>query len=1381
MPANDAILQSHHVIEQSIFRDHDLLKKLVEHGLIDEHASTNRLYLPVDGNLADELETSPHRGRTRSSYTKGILQELDSIIDTDDGAAALNDDPAALRKVTAKVAELQDTLKVALVNGDAFATTPDRLTKDEANAQNRRTFSDLDRYRADHADQLETLRSMGAVESEWAAITHSEHRIVKVIGAARTGSSNLVAAPGEPAAREIAGRAEFRMAVTHAEQAGRVNLSAPNAALVKEVLGDDLPGIGGVPRGAYRLAGATPNTYKPLSQRGFAAAELLAGDHSAGQLLRGAGLLASAADTAITARRVGELYGQDNPLAAQSELAHFAGRNVGGWAGGTAAAYALGSSGAGPMVLVAADAYFMSKAGEKLVDLYDNRQIYQQTDRDGTHWSFDGYAWSRQGMVDGTNDGANNPVPTPVVASYDKARELNYAATNVAAALALKDAPKPDDPCILPANDSDRPSLAPADWKRGPDDGQWHRLVKTGVSGENNRGSYAQETALTTRAAELEAQAAAVVARNLANSPGAIAARYELAYHRSGWGADGWPMSEAVRAALPDPDTLTASNGQQYRRDAEGQWTSHGVPADGNRALELNTARALLQPALAEHAQAIAAIPQSPPSSQDLQREQTLYRYRIVGTELKPDWCEAIDLATQRTRESQGLSGDGALQLQRGPGGVFGADSPIAHLQRGADGVDRISAVTSTEDIRQALQEVRAHQQVQPSSDVPTPRLASVARASDGSADSDGASSNPSSSPQHALDMQAQTQAASAAQQRQERERQEHQAQEQQAGQAREHALVQASHKEQAHAAQALEAHATLDHQSQELQRREQQERRTQEIQQRAQEQRQVQEAQQHEHEQRDAQDTQQREREQRQAETDQQREQEQRPTQDALPRERERRQAEDAAPSAQEQRQAQEAQSHGQAPRSWQDALPLPHGPERRQADDALPPGQEQRQFQVAQPRTQAPPGVQERYAQDTGEQLAPSRRPQEAEAFQQTTDEHQAREGRAQDTQHSAAPVPAIAHASATQPTDAQAPPAPHLPGGQASAMREDALLQRREASLDAPMQERHAQVTDASLDASVAMSLTAGRTEDQRTPTLSMPPSDPPVAGHALAPAPVSGTRGADRASGGIEGDETAREQRHDVPADGHARAAPAPERAETWEETLQTMRALRIQLEKDLQQDERLEQERQQRRERGDDYPLADLDVRHQQDAHAPAPSEHAAFEPQSATARRDAAPAAAPRLGEPDDPHLPQRKEITGDRDVDDLLHAIDSKNDAAIEQALNRISNSPLTHALLQQGHEHLEAKAMQEATEQVTAMQSLGWDTSAEVQTSRGPVMVMTLPQFASGPMMQGGAPGGGGGGGDGGGGGGGGSGGAVCQRADDARRRTGRGRWGR
>ncbi len=44
---------------------------------------------------------------------------------------------------------------------------------------------------------------------------------------------------------------------------------------------------------------------------------------------------------------------------------------------------------------------------------------------------------------------------------------------------------------------------------------------------------------------------------------------------------------------------------------------------DGNCVLELETTRALMQPALAEQAQAIAAIGQSPPSAQDLQRKET--------------------------------------------------------------------------------------------------------------------------------------------------------------------------------------------------------------------------------------------------------------------------------------------------------------------------------------------------------------------------------------------------------------------------------------------------------------------------------------------------------------------------------------------------------------------------------------------------------------------------------------------------------------------------------------------------------------------------------------------------------------------------------------
>ncbi|XUP32421.1 peptidoglycan-binding domain-containing protein [Xanthomonas axonopodis pv. vasculorum] len=444
--------------------------------------------------------------------------------------------------------------------------------------------------------------------------------------------------------------------------------------------------------------------------------------------IRAAGAVGVAA-TFYEAQQSGEkiatLLSQDNPLAARSELAHFAGRNVGGWAGGTAAAYALGSSGAGPMALIAADAYFMSKAGEKAADLLDNRAIYTQTDRDGTHWSFNGTAWARQGMADTTNDGVDNPTATPIVASYEKARELNYQATNAAAALALKDAPAPQDPYRLPANATDRPSLSTADWMRDAADGQWHRQVKTEVTGANDRGIYVQDTATPARAVELDAQSQEVIARNIANSPGAIAARYELAYHRSGCAAAGLPLSETVHSALPNPDALTASDGQQYRRAADGHWAGAAGAATGNVALELDTTRAILQPALAAHAQAVVAIRQSPPSLQDQQREETLYRYRIVGIELKPEWREAIDLATTRTRAAHGLTGDGAMKLQRGPTGAFGADSPITHFQRDADGVDRVAAVTSSEDIRQALREVQMRgQDLAPTAETPAPYIA---------------------------------------------------------------------------------------------------------------------------------------------------------------------------------------------------------------------------------------------------------------------------------------------------------------------------------------------------------------------------------------------------------------------------------------------------------------------------------------------------------------------------------------------------------------------------------------------------------------------------------------------------------------------------------
>ncbi|OOW59101.1 hypothetical protein Xlen_07360, partial [Xanthomonas campestris pv. leeana] len=1224
-----------------------------------------------------------------------------------------------MKRVAAQVHDLQDTLKVALINGDMFATTPDRLTKAEANAQNRSTLSEYEQYRTTHADQLKTLRAMSNVESEWFAITHSEQRIVKVIDDARTTGKNLVAVPGEPdaIAREIAGREEFRMAIAHAEDAGRVRLSESNAALVKQVLDDTPTNIGSAARGIRQSVATIPHpSYTPLSQRGFTTVELLAGDLSAGQALRTAGLLATAADTVMTGQRATHLLGQDNPLAAQSELAHFAGRNVGGWAGGTAAAYALGSSGAGPMVLIAADAYFMTKAGEKAADLFENRAIYTQTDRAGTQWSFNGTAWAREGKADTTNDGVDNPTSTPIVASYEKARELNYQATNAAAALALKDAPAPQDPYRQPANATDRPSLSSADWRRDAADGQWHRLVKVEISGANDRGSYMQETASPQRAAELEAQAQHTIARNIANSPGAIAARYELAHHCSGWAADGLPMSPAVQQALPDPDALTASNGQRYYRDIEGQWTSNGPPPDGNRVLELETTRAMLLPALAEQAQAIAALQQSP---QDIQGEHTLYRYRIVGTELQPQWREAIELATQRTREAEGLAGDGAMQLQRGPGGHFGADSPIAHLQRGPDGVERIAAVTSTEDIRQALQEVKARQNPA----LPIQQLASAPRSSDGSADADTSSSAPSN--QHALDVQARGQAASAAQERQERQQEDRQAQDQQLAQARAHTLhEQTSHEDRAQDAQALQAHALQELRWQESQQLEQQERQTQAVQQREQVQQQAHESEQREQAQQQAQETRQ--------------------------REQETRQTQDAQQSEQERLQAQTVQHPEQQPLHAQ-AAPLR---EQEPAQEAVSREPSSLHAQDTSPRQPEQRSTPDDVAQWPQEQLAEPTQAQASDVAQQRPQSQQAQEERRQEAQQQTAQSAAIAQtAPANQQQVADLHSGQQPMTAQASEAQQDAPAQQPEQPADAYL----AQAATPPSAPSLATPVAAEQRDEQQTltptaqaPEASDPPAALPVSAHlAQATGPSLDMPTAGGFADAPEGAADAREPPSASLADEHDRTAAVPVDPNSWEEIERSMRELRIQLEQELETENRVAEARQARVDRGE-RPFTELELRDGYDPDGPS-----GLRPPRAPPA-DTAPQSL-AAGKQEDRPQPQRKSITGDPDVDELLYAIDCKNELAIEQALKRVANSPYSQALAKQGHEFLDAQAMQEAQEQASTRQALNMDVSTEVQTSRGPVMVMTLPQFAHGPAMQGSPPGGtpGGDGGSGGGGG--------------------------
>ncbi|WP_313317865.1 AHH domain-containing protein [Stenotrophomonas sp.] len=85
------VLQSHHLLEKAAFENDLLLKALVESNLIERDSSLNRIYMPQADDFAKEIGMSPHRGRTDSSYSRGINQELRRILAEVGGESILDD------------------------------------------------------------------------------------------------------------------------------------------------------------------------------------------------------------------------------------------------------------------------------------------------------------------------------------------------------------------------------------------------------------------------------------------------------------------------------------------------------------------------------------------------------------------------------------------------------------------------------------------------------------------------------------------------------------------------------------------------------------------------------------------------------------------------------------------------------------------------------------------------------------------------------------------------------------------------------------------------------------------------------------------------------------------------------------------------------------------------------------------------------------------------------------------------------------------------------------------------------------------------------------------------------------------------------------------
>ncbi|SBV49822.1 hypothetical protein XBLMG947_0596 [Xanthomonas bromi] len=424
--------------------------------------------------------------------------------------------------------------------------------------------------------------------------------------------------------------------------------------------------------------------------------------------LAGLGVAATAYDASQAGERVGTLLAQDNLTAARSEALHFAARGAGGWAGGAATAAVVGTTGAGPVALVVADGYLFSAAADKAATLWDNRQIYAQTDKQGVRWEFNGSQWLRQAKADLPNDGVDTPQKQGMFALPEKARELNYHASSEAIEQALGKV-QPSNPYVQPSSEADAAHLYARDWRHDPASGQWSRMIADQVD-RNDRPIWTVDAASPERTAALDQQAAQVVDANIARGPAAIAATYEAAYQRNGWEDVG-----PVQAAL-NPDALQASDGRQYQRDAQGQWRHDGVAAEGNVPLELNATRERLQPALTQHAQAMAQMPaRQTPTLQQQDQANTEATYAAYGVAPNAQTAGAIQRAVQRTREENGIdAATSALALERDASGHYSVDSPIQHLSRTADGVVRVAAITSTDDIRQARGQLQAHHQEHP-------------------------------------------------------------------------------------------------------------------------------------------------------------------------------------------------------------------------------------------------------------------------------------------------------------------------------------------------------------------------------------------------------------------------------------------------------------------------------------------------------------------------------------------------------------------------------------------------------------------------------------------------------------------------------------------
>lgn len=421
------------------------------------------------------------------------------------------------------------------------------------------------------------------------------------------------------------------------------------------------------------------------------------------------GLAAAAYDAKHTGERLSTAYAQDNPSAVHSEATQFVARG----AGGAAAVFtpaAVGVSGGPAVALAVADAYLLTEAYERGAKFLDHNAIVYQSGRDGADYAFNGKQWIREDLsADFRDDGVDRPRQQDFAAAPEIERELNAKASAEAVRQAIGKT-DPRNPFEQPASPSDAPSTQPAPWRYDADNGEWRRTRFEEIDPTDPRlpDREIREIATPERAAELNRQALETIDRNIVEGPAVFAAQYQIGFKRNGFGDFG-SEPEAVATAL-NPNTLEASNGKQYVRDAQGQWSHDGRPASSHHALELEATRERLTPVLAQHQQQLTDTKAyEPPTPEQRDRAMLRTAYTNEGWNPSPVQFEASYLAVKRTRQMSDLSADNTgLVLEKGANGQASLNSPILHTRIGPNNEVQVAAKTYPDEIDVALSDIRA-------------------------------------------------------------------------------------------------------------------------------------------------------------------------------------------------------------------------------------------------------------------------------------------------------------------------------------------------------------------------------------------------------------------------------------------------------------------------------------------------------------------------------------------------------------------------------------------------------------------------------------------------------------------------------------------------